>query len=68
MKPPRHPLNMNRPYRVQCCVYCGAEFPTQTGNAQYCSFAHQMAEWRAVKMLEGTYGYVGGQFARLVRP
>jgi hypothetical protein len=47
------------------CPECGRLFKTRNLNMVYCSRRHYMRAWRAAKMLEGTHGYVDGQFARV---
>jgi hypothetical protein len=53
---------------MRTCVYCGAPFPTMTATALFCTRTHQMRQWRAIKMLEGTHGWVSGNFVRLKVP
>ena len=61
----RATLDEAKPYMVRHCRYCGQSFATQRGNAAFCSQAHQMRQWVAVKMLAGTYGYVNGRFVKV---
>lgn len=47
------------------CVVCGLTFPAYISRALVCSKACNMRRWRAIKMLEGGYGWVDGNFKRL---
>lgn len=58
MRLPRQPLQPG-PVMVRHCRFCGSEFPTQSGSTWFCSRRHQMAQWRAVRMLDGTYAWDG---------
>jgi hypothetical protein len=49
------------------CVVCGREFFGRSDRTLACSARCNARRWRAVGMLAGTHGYVGGQFKRLRR-
>jgi hypothetical protein len=61
------PVNRFRPplFIDRHCPECGRPFRAAQVNQIYCSERHQQRAWRAAKMLEGTHGYINGQFARL---
>jgi hypothetical protein len=47
------------------CQFCGRELVGHQANANFCDRACYEREWHAIKMLEGTHGYVSGQWTRL---
>ncbi len=58
-------MSGSRLCQERICPQCGKWFYSERINRVWCTRACSMRAWRAVKMLEGTHGQVGGLFVRL---